>query len=75
MIGIDEETFSHLNKSSETALRVPKEYGGGYLASLEVTHQLHCLVRIADFLFASKHEVLSADIIRGTEYGQEIHIL
>ena len=28
------------------SIKVPEEYGGGYMATLEVTHQLHCLVSL-----------------------------
>lgn len=45
IISIDQETFDHLNKSADTAVTVPSGYGGGYLASIEIFHQLHCLVR------------------------------
>ncbi|KAJ6783184.1 hypothetical protein PWT90_07875 [Aphanocladium album] len=31
------------------SVKVPEEYGGGYLASLEVTHQLHCLATYWDY--------------------------
>lgn len=30
--------------STKDAVRVPEEFGGGYMATLEITHQLHCLV-------------------------------
>ncbi|EED77659.1 predicted protein, partial [Postia placenta Mad-698-R] len=26
-------------------VQLPQEYGGGYLASLEIIHHMHCLVR------------------------------
>ena len=26
------------------AVRIPDDYGGGFMASVEVNHQLHCLV-------------------------------
>jgi len=29
---------------SPDSVRFPEEYGGGFMASLEVNHQLHCLV-------------------------------
>lgn len=29
---------------SKDSVKLPDEYGGGYMASLEVNHQLHCLV-------------------------------
>ena len=35
-----------LNSSGFTTdhVKIPKEYGGGYLMELEMSHQLHCLV-------------------------------
>jgi hypothetical protein len=31
-------------KPSPAMARYPDEYGGGYMATVEVIHQLHCLV-------------------------------
>ena len=30
--------------SSTDAVRIPDDYGGGFMVSVEVHHQLHCLV-------------------------------
>ena len=42
-MSITEETLGKIN-ASEHAVRLPDESGGGYLAVLEVFHQLHCVV-------------------------------
>lgn len=34
--------------SDTDSVRVPEMLGGGYMASLEITHQLHCLVCFSD---------------------------
>ena len=45
-IRLYDEDLKHLNKSDTADRplhRIPKEFGGGYLAMLEVFHLLHCL--------------------------------
>ncbi|KAK0391437.1 hypothetical protein NLU13_0938 [Sarocladium strictum] len=37
--------------STKDAIQIPEEFGGGYMATLEVTHQLHCL----NFLRMASH--------------------
>lgn len=32
------------NSTADATVRIPPEHGGGYYATLEVFHQLHCLV-------------------------------
>ena len=44
IISIDENVFPQLNKSLDLAAKLPSTQGGGYFASLDVFHQLHCLV-------------------------------
>ncbi|KAL9597416.1 MAG: hypothetical protein Q9219_005169 [cf. Caloplaca sp. 3 TL-2023] len=39
---ISEDDILKIGKSTD-AVKIPAEYGGGYLASLEVNHQLHCV--------------------------------
>ena len=34
--------------SSTDAVRIPEDYGGGFMVSVEVHHQLHCLVSCCD---------------------------
>ena len=43
VISIDEETLHKVNASVEYSVKLPDEIGGGYMASVEVLHQLHCL--------------------------------
>jgi hypothetical protein len=50
IISINEDVFPLLNKTSEDAAQLPATRGGGYIASLEMFHQLHCLVRISMFV-------------------------
>ncbi|KAF9808679.1 hypothetical protein IEO21_07791 [Rhodonia placenta] len=41
------DTLAELGKEVTPSLvQLPKEYGGGYLASLELIHQMHCLCGI-----------------------------
>ena len=35
--------------SSTDAVRIPDDYGGGFMVSVEVHHQLHCLVSCCDW--------------------------
>lgn len=44
VISIKEDVFLLLNKTPEGAAQLPAAQGGGYIASLEIFHQLHCLV-------------------------------
>ncbi|KAJ5777172.1 hypothetical protein N7520_000418 [Penicillium odoratum] len=42
VINVDEHTFQHVN-ASEYSVQLTEEIGGGYMGSVEVLHQLHCL--------------------------------
>ena len=39
--------------SSTDAVRIPDDYGGGFMVSVEVHHQLHCLVSYFDWHFCT----------------------
>ncbi|KAH7394355.1 hypothetical protein BKA66DRAFT_410649 [Pyrenochaeta sp. MPI-SDFR-AT-0127] len=43
VISIDEDTLHKVNGSREYSVKLAPELGGGYMASVEVLHQLHCL--------------------------------
>ena len=43
MVRIDEPELKALPYNVDS-IRIPKELGGGYMASPEIYHQLHCLV-------------------------------
>jgi hypothetical protein len=43
VIGIDEETLEKVNGSRQYSVKLAPEVGDGYMASVEVLHQLHCL--------------------------------
>ena len=43
VINISEETLHSVNASTEYSVKLAPEIGGGYMASVEVLHQLHCL--------------------------------
>ena len=45
-MGLSEEEMERIGHSKDSA-RLPPESGGGYMASLEVNHQIHCLVSLA----------------------------
>lgn len=38
-----------MGKSPEECVQLPENLGGGYMATIEVFHQLHCLVRLFPF--------------------------
>lgn len=42
VINVDEQTLRHIN-ASEYSVGLADELGGGYMGSVEVLHQLHCL--------------------------------
>ena len=55
IISIDENVFPQLNKSLDLAAKLPSTQGGGYFASLDVFHQLHCLVSfLPSFSYVTK---------------------
>lgn len=43
---VDEDVMHRINKTEnlEYAVRFPEETGGGYVAGLEMFHQMHCVV-------------------------------
>ncbi|KAE9987416.1 hypothetical protein EG328_002772 [Venturia inaequalis] len=43
VFGIDENELKRINRSSATLAKFPQSMGGGYMTSLQVHHQLHCL--------------------------------
>ncbi|KAL8852519.1 MAG: hypothetical protein Q9221_002643 [Calogaya cf. arnoldii] len=43
VINISEETLRAVNASREYSVKLAPEIGGGYMASVEALHQLHCL--------------------------------
>lgn len=43
VINISEETLHAVNASVEYSVKLAPEIGGGYMASVEALHQLHCL--------------------------------
>ena len=42
-MSITEEEVLKIGKTTD-AIKIPSQFGGGYMASVEVNHQLHCLV-------------------------------
>ncbi|KAI1192459.1 hypothetical protein F5X97DRAFT_329620 [Nemania serpens] len=43
VINISEESLHAINASAKYSVKLAPEIGGGYMASVEVLHQLHCL--------------------------------
>ena len=43
VINISEETLQAVNASAAYSVKLAPEIGGGYMASVEALHQLHCL--------------------------------
>jgi hypothetical protein len=43
LFSITEEDVIKLKKDKDTIVKVPEEEGGGYLAGLEASHQIHCV--------------------------------
>ncbi|PQE17047.1 tat pathway signal sequence protein [Rutstroemia sp. NJR-2017a BBW] len=52
VISISEETLHAVNASTEYSVKLAPELGGGYMATVELLHQLHCL----DFLRQATYE-------------------
>jgi len=46
---VSEEAIARLGKSTVEAVRYPEELAEGYMASMEVFHQLHCVVGLSSF--------------------------
>ena len=58
MFRIDEETVRRIGKDPDVAVQLSEEEGGGYLAAIEASHQLHCV----DLLRRYTHFPYYADI-------------
>ena len=43
------------------SVQIPSEYGGGYMATLEFTHQLHCVVSLTLYKEFEIHCCITAD--------------
>ena len=46
-ISVEELKLIGKDSTADATVQIPAEFGGGYYATLEVFHQLHCLVRSA----------------------------
>ena len=44
VFSVTAEEVERLGKKANSTVMLPPESGGGYMASMEATHQLHCLV-------------------------------
>ncbi len=44
VFSVTAEEIERVGKMDNSTVLLPEESGGGYMASLEATHQLHCLV-------------------------------
>lgn len=44
MFTVDEATVRKIGKDPALAVKLPPSQGGGYLAAIEASHQLHCVV-------------------------------
>lgn len=53
-----EEDVLKMGKTKD-AVKIPSEYGGGYMASLEVNHQLHCMVSAVSLVVPSLLQYLA----------------
>jgi hypothetical protein len=47
VFGIGDKEIAKLNKTSSTLAQFPESMGDGYLTTLQVYHQLHCLVSMS----------------------------
>ncbi|KAF8244399.1 hypothetical protein K440DRAFT_558936, partial [Wilcoxina mikolae CBS 423.85] len=56
IIRIQEGDFAMLNKTAASAVQLSKTQGGGYMASVEVFHQLHCLDIIRKFTYREYYQ-------------------
>jgi hypothetical protein len=56
VISIDEETLHKVNGSRQYSVKLAPEVGGGYMASVEVLHQLHCLNMLRQATYESYYQ-------------------
>ncbi|KAI9806559.1 MAG: hypothetical protein M1833_003746 [Piccolia ochrophora] len=56
---VDSDTLKKI-KQSESSVRVPEKYGGEYMASLEVFHQLHCVNLVRQYTYFDYYKNRSA---------------
>jgi hypothetical protein len=67
---VDEDVMHRINKTEnlEYAVKFPEETGGGYVAGLEMFHQMHCVVS------EMKHYFENSRLIWTTELFEAIHL-
>jgi hypothetical protein len=55
---VDEDVMHRINKSHnlEYAVKFPEETGGGYVAGLEMFHQMHCVNFLRQYTYAEYYE-------------------
>ncbi|KAI3331742.1 hypothetical protein HD806DRAFT_546089 [Xylariaceae sp. AK1471] len=51
VFSVTEEDIERIGKLENSTVMLPPESGGGYMASLEAVHQLHCLNMLREFSF------------------------
>jgi hypothetical protein len=59
-LSIPGTSFPKLHKNKTTAVQFPEKDGGGYLAGLEVFHQLHCLRLVRQYTYKDYYTNLTA---------------
>ncbi|KAI9803591.1 MAG: hypothetical protein M1825_001934 [Sarcosagium campestre] len=52
---VDDETMRKIGHS-DISVRVPEKYGGGFMASLETFHQLHCVNLIRQYTYKEYYQ-------------------
>ncbi|CAJ2510798.1 Uu.00g064230.m01.CDS01 [Anthostomella pinea] len=60
VFSITREQMERLNKLHNTSVMLPPESGGGYMASLEATHQMHCVDMLRKFSYREYYADKSA---------------
>jgi hypothetical protein len=56
VISISEETLHAVNASAEYSVKLAPELGGGYMATVESLHQLHCLEFLRQATYADYYK-------------------
>ncbi|KAI4196530.1 MAG: hypothetical protein LQ350_006513 [Teloschistes chrysophthalmus] len=73
-MSVSEEEVLRAGKTTE-AIRIPERFGGGFLASVEVQHHLHCVVSSLYFFFFCFTDRPCTPSILFFNHSNEVHQL
>ncbi|KAJ6036866.1 hypothetical protein N7540_001145 [Penicillium herquei] len=69
IMSISEDDVLKAGKTTD-AIQIPQKWGGGYMASLEVNHQLHCVNFLRKSLFRDYYQTRSVEF---SDHPEMIH--